>query len=126
MDPVHPYQDRASEKLGVELNYRGIVETVYLLVCAECGVPALLAMLAWFASYWFLCLRLMRRLRGTPWFFVPAGLLGGLTVNYLQSALEWVLRQQLNLVILMFVFALLSHLSANCGRAAAVSETRKL
>ena len=68
----------------------------------------------------------MRRLRGTPWFFVPAGLLGGLTVNYLQSALEWVLRQQLNLVILMFVFALLSHLSANCGRAAAVSETRKL
>ena len=126
MDPVHPYQDRASEKLGVELNYRGIVETVYLLVCAECGVPALLAMLAWFASYWFLCLRLMRRLRGTPWFFVPAGLLGGLTVNYLQSALEWVLRQQLNLIILMFVFALLSHLSANCGRAAAVSETRKL
>ena len=112
MDPVHPYQDRASEKLGVELNYRGIVETVYLLVCAECGVPALAAMLAWFVWYWFLCLRLLKRLRGSPWFFVPAGLSGGLAANYLQSALEWVLRQQLSLVSLMFVFAILSHLAA--------------
>ncbi len=113
MDPIHPYQDRASESLGVELNYRGIVETVYLLVGAECGIPALVAMLAWFAWYWFLCLRLLPRLRQTEWFFVPAGLLGGLTANYLQSALEWVLRQQLNLVCLMFAFAMLSYLNSS-------------
>lgn len=110
MDSSHPYQDRAAEKLEVELHYRGIVETVYLLVCAECGIPALVAMLAWFASYWVLCLRLLKRLRGTEWHFVPAGLLGGLTANYLQSALEWVLRQQLSLILLMFMFAVLSHL----------------
>ena len=110
MEPTHPYQDRASETVGRELNYRGIVETVYLLVCAECGIPALAAMLLWFAWHWFLCVRLMRKLRGTEWYFVPAGLCGGLAANYLQSALEWVLRQQLNLIILMFVFAVLSHL----------------
>ena len=112
MEPDHPYQRLASEAVGRELNYRGIVETVYLLVCAECGIPALLAMLAWFAWYWFLCLRLLGRLRGGEWRFIPAGLLGGLMVNYMQSALEWVLRQQLNLVCLMFVFALLDHLAA--------------
>ena len=125
MDPVHPYQDRASEALGVEMNYRGIVETVYLLVAAECGVPALVAMLAWLAWFWFLCLRLMRRLKGTQWVFVPAGLLGGLSANYLQSALEWVLRQQLNLIMLMFVFALLSWLSANGDRLVSASEVRR-
>ena len=110
MEPNHPYQDRASVTVGRELNYRGIVETVYLLVCAECGIPALLAMVAWFVWHWFLCIRLMRRLRGTEWYFVPAGLFGGLAANYMQSVLEWVLRQQLNLVCLMFVFAVLSHL----------------
>ena len=110
MEPTHPYQDRASATLGYELTYRGIVETVYLLVCAECGIPALVAMLAWFAWYWFLSARLVRTLRGTEWYFVAAGLLGGLTANYMQSVLEWVLRQPLNLVCLMFVFAVLTHL----------------
>ena len=47
---------------------------------------------------------------GTEWYFIPAGLFGGLAANYLQSTLEWVLRQQLNLVCLMFVFAIVSHL----------------
>ena len=110
MEPTHPYQARASETVGRELQYRGIVETVYLLVCAECGIPALIAMLAWFAWYWFLCIRLMRKLRGTEWYFIPAGLFGGLTANYMQSALEWALRQQLSLICLMFVFATLSYL----------------
>lgn len=110
MEPTHPYQDRASATLGYELTYRGIVETVYLLVCAECGIPALVAMLAWFAWYWFLGARLVRRLRGTEWYFVVAGLFGGLTANYMQSVLEWVLRQPLNLLCLMFVFAVLAHL----------------
>jgi endoglucanase len=118
LGPEHPYQGRASELLGVELHYTGIVETVYLLVAAECGLPALAAMLAWFGWYWFSCLRLMRIFRGTPLFMIPVGLLGGLTANYLQSTLEWVLRQQLNLVCLMVMFALVSYLNANWVRLA--------
>ena len=112
MEPTHPYQERASEVVERDLNYRGIVETVYLLVCAECGVPALVAMVVWFLWYLLLGLRLLRKLKNTAYYFVPAGLLGGLTSNYLQSALEWVLRQQLNLICLMFVFAVLSYLWA--------------
>ena len=113
MEPTHPYQARASETVGRDLEYRGIVETVYLLVCAECGIPALCAMLAWFAWHLLLCARLMRRLRGTERYFIPAGLFGALAVNYMQSVLEWVLRQQLNLICLMFVFSVLSHLDSS-------------
>ena len=119
MEPTHPYQMDAFDKLGDGYEYqgyRGIVETVYLLVCAECGIPALAAMLIWFLWYWISCFRLLKRLRGTRWFFIPAGLLGGLTANYLQSALEWVLRQQLNLICVMFLFALISYLNVNWRR----------
>ncbi len=122
MEPSHPYQERAGEAVGRDLNYRGIVETVYLLVAAECGLPALLAMLAWFVWYWFLCIGLARRLRGSAWRFVPAGLLGALTANYMQSVLEWVLRQQINLVLFMFFFALLDHLNEDWRRGRARLE----
>ena len=97
----------------------GIVETVYLLVGAECGIPALAAMIAWFFSYFFLCLRLSRKLSGTIYSSIPAGLAGGLLASYIQSCLEWVLRQQMNLILLMVFFALLDHLAANAGRLAA-------
>ena len=52
------------------------------------------------------CARATWRLRGTQWHFVAAGLTGGLTANYLQSTLEWVLRQRRTLFLLMFCFAL--------------------
>ena len=110
MDSDHPYQERASDALDKKLTHTGIVETVYLLVGAECGVPALVAMVVWFLWYLVLGVRILFRLKNSEWFFVPAGLIGGLTANYLQSVLEWVLRQQLNLVCLMFVFAMLSYL----------------
>jgi hypothetical protein len=104
--PPHPYLENAEAKMDTELRYTGIVETVYLLVGAECGIPALLAMLAWFAWHGVACLKLTWRLRGVRWHFVAAGLLGGLTSNYLQSTLEWVLRQRRSLFLLVFCFAL--------------------
>ena len=109
MQQPYEYQEQASVIVGRDLDYDGIVETVYLLVAAECGIPALLAMLAWFGWHWFSCLRLIKRLKGTEWAFVPAGLLGGLTAIYLQSCLEWVLRQQINLFLLVFLFAIISY-----------------
>ena len=100
---------------------------MYLLVGAECGIPALVAMVAWFLWYWVSCLRLMRKLKGTRWFFIPAGLFGGLTATYLQSAFEWVLRQQLNLICIMFMFAILSYLNMNWRklRASEMTEGRE-
>ena len=118
MAPAYRYQDRAGALLGLDLDYKGIVETVYLLVCAECGIPALLAMLVWFFWYWFSCIRLMRRLKGTWYYFIPAGLLGGLSSQYLQSTLEWVLRQQRNMLLLLLTFAILSYLNTSWRKLA--------
>ena len=108
----YEYALRAGRKTNRGEDFKdGIVETVYLLVGAECGVPALVAMVAWFLWYWISCFRLMKRLKHTRYFFIPAGLLGGLAAVYLQSCFEWVLRQQLNLICIMFFFAILSYLN---------------
>ena len=84
-------------------------------IIAECGIPALVAMILWFFSYFVRCVVLTRRLSGTFYAAIPAGLAGGLVACYLQSCLEWVLRQQMNLIILMVFFALLDHLAANAA-----------
>ena len=108
----YEYAIRAGRKTNRGEEFKdGVVETVYLLVGAECGVPALIAMIAWFLWYWVSCIRLMKRLKNTRWYFIPAGLFGGLTAVYAQSCFEWVLRQQLNLICLMFFFAFLSYLN---------------
>ena len=91
----------------------GIVETIYLLVAAECGIPCLAAMLLWFGYYLWICLKLMWRFRQSQYFYLPAGLLGGLISVYLQSALEWVLKQQLNFIWLLIFFAMLSYLNTH-------------
>ena len=108
----YEYAMRAGRKTNRGEDFKdGIVETVYLLVGAECGIPALTAMIVWFLWYWFSCIRLMKWLKHTPYYFIPAGLFGGFTAIYLQSCFEWVLRQQLNLICLMFFFAIISYLN---------------
>jgi O-antigen ligase len=102
----------------------GVVETVYLLVGAECGLPALAAMVVWFLFYLFRCVRLSARLSGTLYAAIGAGLAGGLVANYLQSFLEWVLRQQMNLIILMVFFALVDYIHANARRLKAEEGER--
>lgn len=114
INPPYDYAERAERVNNRGEDFKdGIVETVYLLVGAECGLPALAAMLAWFFWHLYSCFRLCFRLRGTQWFFIPAGLMGGLTIGYMQSCFEWVFRQQLNLICLMFMFALISYLNTN-------------
>ncbi len=109
-----PYAERAGRNTNRSAEFQdGIVETVYLLVAAECGIPALLMMLTWFGWHWAAAFRTARRLRGTRWHFLPAGLLGGFTANYIQSALEWVLKQPLNMILLMFCFAMTAYLDRN-------------
>ena len=119
INPPYDYAERAGRNNNRGEDFRdGIVETVYLLVGAECGIPALAAMVLWFLWYLLLGVRLVKRLRGTPYVAIPAGLAGGLVACYLQSCLEWVLRQQMNLILLMFFFALLDHLWKNSKRFA--------
>ncbi|MGX8707032.1 MAG: O-antigen ligase family protein, partial [bacterium] len=57
----YPYAKRAGRFFPENMGSDGVVETVYLLVGAECGIPALIAMLVWFGWYWLLAVRLLRR-----------------------------------------------------------------
>ena len=120
INPPYEYAERAGRNTNRDEEFRdGIVETVYLLVGAECGIPALAAMLVWFFYYLLIACRLVKKLKGTPYAAIPAGLAGGLVACYLQSCLEWVLRQQMNLILLMIFFAVLDHLNKNAARIAA-------
>ncbi len=119
INPPYEYAELAGRYTNRGEDFRdGIVETVYLLVGAECGIPALLAMLLWFGHYLLLSISLARRLAGTPYAAISAGIAGGLVAIYIQSCLEWVLRQQMNLILLMMFFALLDHIKANTHRLA--------
>ena len=125
INPPYDYAERAGRNPNRGEDFAdGVVETVYLLVGAECGLPALAAMLAWFAFYFFRCVFLTKRLSGLSYAAIPAGLAGGLAASYLQSCLEWVLRQQMNLILLMIFFSLIDYLHANARRLRAM-EVRK-
>ena len=113
----YDYAERAGRNTNRGEDFAdGIVETVYLLVGAECGLPALAAMVAWFFFYFFRCVSLSKKLSGLAYAAIPAGLAGGLFASYLQSCLEWVLRQQMNLILLMVFFSLVDYLHANASR----------
>ena len=125
INPPWPYAERAGRDVSSrgEDYEDGIVETAYLLDAAECGVPALLALLAWFAWYGIRCLVLSNRLRNSQLFFFPAGLAGGLAAVYAQTCFEWVLRQPLDLFCLLFCFAVVSYLGTRRTRPEAPSPS---
>jgi hypothetical protein len=95
------YEDKAYEN-------GPIVETIYLLVAAECGWVTLGVLLLWFGSYWWWSLGLNIALKHQPCFGIMAGICGGLSANYNQSTLEWVLKQYSNFYLLMLVFAVIA------------------
>ncbi len=111
INPPYDYSRHREEKKYSDDYKDGIVETIYLLVGAECGIPCLLVLLAWFGFYYFSAFRLLKRLRGSPYFYIPAGALGGMTGIFMQSCLEWVLKQQINFMQLVTVFAFISYLN---------------
>ena len=115
INPPYTYSQHRDPTKGYSEDYKdGIVETIYLLVGAECGIPGLFLLLTWFGYYWFSCMRLMVKLRGSPYFYLPTGIFAGLTGSFLQSALEWVLKQQINFMWMIILFAIISYLNRHC------------
>ncbi len=116
INPPYPYCEyryEAPKRFSKEFK-EGIVETSYLLVGAECGFPALTAFLAWLGYYYIAAWRLVVKLRRTDLFYIPAGIVGGLTAIYLQSTLEWVMKQQVNFIQMMMIFAMIGLLIKYC------------
>ena len=109
INPPYPYCKYRYENKRIAKDFKeGIVETSYLLVGAECGFVALGAFLTWLGYYYIVALKLVKKFRRCNYFFIPVGLVGGMSAIYLQSTLEWVMKQQVNFIQMMTLFAALS------------------
>ena len=91
----------------------GIVETIYLLVAAECGWWGLYALLSWFLYYYISIIISMFILRKMPCSGISIGIFAGLTCNYWHSSLEWSLKQPNNFAGQMIIYALVGVLAVN-------------
>ena len=109
INPPYPYCEYRYENKRIAKDFKeGIVETSYLLVGAECGFFALAAFLAWLGYYYICACKLVKRTRRSDFFYIPVGIVGGLSAVYAQSTLEWVMKQQVNFIQMMMLFAVLS------------------
>lgn len=102
----------------------GLVETIYLLVAAECGWIGFLALVSWLGYYYWVNLKNVFRYKNSAAQYIPIGILGGLSAVYGQSILEWVLKQSTNFYQLMIIFAIIAAMCDIHKRFAAGKKTR--
>lgn len=86
----------------------GIVETIYLLVAAECGWIGFTSLILWFGYYFVQNALNIRRYKNTPTSYMPIGLFAGLIATFGQSTLEWALKQKTNFYELVLIFAIIA------------------
>ena len=106
--------------------FGGIVETIYLLVAAECGWWGLGTLLLWFLYYYFRCLFNAILLRKYPCSGISIGLFGALTILYVHSTLEWSLKQYDNFAEQMIIYALIGVIAVNRKNIRAAYQRRQL
>ncbi len=93
--------------------YGGIVETIYLLVAAECGWTGLVILLLWFMYYYISSIISVVVLRKKPCSGIAIGVFAGLTCWYWHSSLEWSLKQFNNFAQQMIIYALIGVIAVN-------------
>lgn len=101
------HENMSETALELSSGKGGIVETIYLLVAAECGWWGLGTLLLWFFYYYFSVIVSMFVLRKKPCSGIVIGLFGGLTCVYWHSTLEWSLKQNNNFSQQVILYALI-------------------
>jgi nitrate/nitrite transporter NarK len=94
-----------------ETEQNGLVETVYLMVAAESGWHTMLIFLIFLFYYFFMNVSNMFKYVGSDYQYFAIGLTGGLLAIYLESTLEWVLKQTNNFYQIMLMFAMIAVMS---------------
>lgn len=107
------YAQEQHENISGHYESGPIVETIYLLVAAECGWWGLVILLLWFLYYYFSDIITLFVLRRKPCSGIAIGIFGGLTCNYWHSTLEWSLKQFNNFAGQMILYALIGVLAIN-------------
>ena len=108
--------------------YGGIVETIYLLVAAECGWYGMGLLILWFLYYYLSDIISIFILRKKPCSGIVIGLFGGLSCVYWHSTLEWSLKQYNNFAEQMIVYAMIGVIAVNRKNIKAAyqrSQTKK-
>lgn len=108
INPPYRYWEDTGIKRPYEDFKSGIVETIYLLVAAECGWIGLVSLLLWMLYYYYQNGRNIIAYWNANGFFMCVGILGALTAVYGQSCFEWILKQQTNSYELMIIFAIVA------------------
>jgi hypothetical protein len=105
---IYPYLHKGKMPPEDFEERNGLVETAYLSIAAETGWHNLIIYLALLFYFLHMNFSNMKRLRFYPYQFFSIGLMGGLIGIYLESTLEWVLRQTNNFYQLMMMFAIIA------------------
>ena len=116
INPPFPYGDHIERKDEDEKG--GIVETVYLLIAAETGWMNLFVFASFLLFFYFKNFKNYLKLKKgkyKKYRYIPIAMIGCLTSIYLQSTMEWVLKQTNNYYQLMFIFAIIAVVSRIIG-----------
>lgn len=109
INPPYPYSSHIEMHDAEDAEEKnGLVETIYLMIAAESGWHTLLSFFVFLFYYYFLNLVNVFRFKNSDLQFMAIGLVGGLLAIYIESGLEWVLKQTNNFYQLMLIFAVIA------------------
>ncbi len=86
----------------------GLVETIYLMIAAETGWLNLGVFIFFLMSFYYRNFINFLRYKDNAYRFISIGLAGGMAGIFLESSLEWVLKQTNNFYQLMMIFAIIA------------------
>ncbi len=118
--PYSKHLDKGDKKFK-----EGLVETVYLMIAAETGWLNLVVFAVFILYYYIMNFINIFRFVNTEYQYFAIGLAGGLGSIYLQSSLEWVLKQSPNFYQLMFCFAIIAAMMGIYKREYAVQRRKE-
>ena len=85
----------------------GLVESLYLMIAAETGWLNMFVFIFFIAYFYLTNIRNIYYYRKSKMIYLPIAIAGGLAAVFLQSYLEWVLKQPPNFYQMMFFFAVI-------------------
>ena len=118
--PYSKHLDKGDKKFK-----EGLVETVYLMIAAETGWLNLGVFVIFLLYFYIMNFVNIFRFVNTEYQYFAIGLAGGLGSIYIQSSLEWVLKQSPNFYQLMFCFAIIAAMMGIYKREFAVQQRKE-
>jgi hypothetical protein len=104
----------------------GLVESVYLMIAAETGWLNMYVYITFLSYFYIMNLLNIYRYKHSQMVYLPIGIAGGLAAIFLQSILEWVLKQPPNFYQMMFFFAIIAAMTKIHKKNSRLSEEERI